>query len=254
MDEGRIPIPEEPPQNLKEYDPEWGRSFWTGTVAASCDHERMLRSVKVPVLLTHHLRITNDATGFLFGAMSDQQAQRVQDLLRAAGVPVEYRSFPDVGHSMHGDNPDLYVDTLLEWVVPDVRLVEQDRRPRPLPAAPLPGRVPRRVTTSPTASGTSRSGRRRSMWTRLTGSASPRPAVDLVARRLRGCEPARDLARAVNEVGRRAVVDHPGGFGLFALVATARRRCRRRRDRPLLRSPRRGRIRVAHQCGRHVPR
>jgi pimeloyl-ACP methyl ester carboxylesterase len=29
--------PEEPPQNLKEYDPEWGRAFWTGTFAASCD-------------------------------------------------------------------------------------------------------------------------------------------------------------------------------------------------------------------------
>ena len=111
-----IPVPEEPPQNLKEYDPEWGRSFWTGTVAASCDHERMLRKVKVPVLLTHHLRITNEATGFLFGAMSDQQAQRVQDLLRAAAVSVSYRSFPDVGHSMHGDKPDLYVETLLDWV------------------------------------------------------------------------------------------------------------------------------------------
>ena len=111
-----MPVPDEPPQNLKEYDPEWGRAFWTGTVAASCDHERMLRSVKVPVLLTHHLRITNDATGFLFGALSDQQAQRVQDLLQAAGVPVKYCSFPDVGHSMHGDRPDLYVDTLLDWV------------------------------------------------------------------------------------------------------------------------------------------
>ena len=33
----------EPPQNLKEYDPEWGRAFWDGTVAASCDHARMLR-------------------------------------------------------------------------------------------------------------------------------------------------------------------------------------------------------------------
>jgi pimeloyl-ACP methyl ester carboxylesterase len=76
----------------------------------------MLRSVKVPVLLTHHLRFTNDATGFLFGAMSDQQAQRVQDLLRGAGVRVEYRSFPDVGHAMHGERPDLYVDTLLAWV------------------------------------------------------------------------------------------------------------------------------------------
>jgi pimeloyl-ACP methyl ester carboxylesterase len=110
-----VPFPDEPPQNLKEYDPEWGRSFWSGTVAASCDHERMLRSVKVPVLLTHHLRFTNDATGFLFGAMSDQQAQRVQDLLQSAGVLVKYLSFPDVGHSMHGDEPDLYVDTLLDW-------------------------------------------------------------------------------------------------------------------------------------------
>ena len=112
-----IPVPEEPPQELKEYDPEWGRSFWTGTVAASCDHERMLRSVKAPaVLLTHHMRITNEENGFLLGAMSDQQAGRVQALLSAAGVDVTYRSFPDVGHSMHGDRPELYVETLLDWV------------------------------------------------------------------------------------------------------------------------------------------
>jgi pimeloyl-ACP methyl ester carboxylesterase len=111
-----IPVPDAPPQNLKEYDPEWGRSFWSGSVAAACDHERMLRSVKVPsVLLTHHMRITNDDTGFLFGAMSDQQAQRVQHLLTGAGVDVQYRSFPEVGHSMHGDRPELYVETLLEW-------------------------------------------------------------------------------------------------------------------------------------------
>src|SRR3546814_2254712 len=43
-----FPIGDEPSQDLKEYDPEWGRAFWTGTVAASCDHERMLRAVKVP--------------------------------------------------------------------------------------------------------------------------------------------------------------------------------------------------------------
>jgi pimeloyl-ACP methyl ester carboxylesterase len=112
-----IPVPDEPSQNLKEYDPEWGRSFWTGTVGASCDHERMLRSVTVPsVLLTHHMRIADDANGFLFGAMSDQQAQRVRDLLTGAGVEVDYRSFPDVGHSMHGDRPELYAETLLDWV------------------------------------------------------------------------------------------------------------------------------------------
>lgn len=112
-----IPVPDEPPQNLKEYDPEWGRSFWTGTVGTSCDHERMLRSVKVrSVLLTHHMRIADDSSGFLLGAMSDQQAQRVQALLTGAGVNVEYRSFPDVGHSMHGDRPELYVETILDWV------------------------------------------------------------------------------------------------------------------------------------------
>jgi pimeloyl-ACP methyl ester carboxylesterase len=112
-----IPVPEGPPQNLKEYDPEWARSFWTGTVGASCDHERMLRSVKVrSVLLTHHMRVTDEASGFLFGAMSDQQAQRVQHLLSGAGVKVVYRSFPDIGHSMHGERPELYVETLLDWV------------------------------------------------------------------------------------------------------------------------------------------
>lgn len=111
-----IPVPDEPPQNLKEYDPEWGRSFWDGTVGVSCDHEQMLRNVKVEsVLLTHHMRITDDANGFLLGAMSDQQARRVKHLLTTTGVAVDYRSFPAVGHSMHGDRPELYVDTILEW-------------------------------------------------------------------------------------------------------------------------------------------
>jgi pimeloyl-ACP methyl ester carboxylesterase len=112
-----VPVPDEPPQNLKEYDPEWGRAFWTGAVAASCDHDRMLRSVKVPsVLLTHHMRAVSDENGFLFGAMTDQQAQRAHALLTGAGVAVTYRSFPDCGHSMHGDKPELYVETLLDWV------------------------------------------------------------------------------------------------------------------------------------------
>jgi pimeloyl-ACP methyl ester carboxylesterase len=111
-----IPVPAEPTQNLKEYDPEWGRAFWTGTVGASCDHERMLRSVTVSsVLLTHHRRVTDQATGFLLGAMTDQQAERARHLLAGAGVTVEYRSFPDIGHSMHGERPELYVEALGRW-------------------------------------------------------------------------------------------------------------------------------------------
>jgi pimeloyl-ACP methyl ester carboxylesterase len=110
-----IPFGEEPRQDLKEYDPEWGRAFWTGSVAASCDHERMLRSVKVPVLLTHHMRMVDEATGRLMGAMSDLQAARAQALLAEAGVPVTYREFPSAAHQMHATEPDVYVDALLEW-------------------------------------------------------------------------------------------------------------------------------------------
>ncbi len=112
-----FPMPESPPQNLKEYDPEWGRAFWTGTVAASCDHERMLRAVKVPVLLTHHFRTVDAATGLLMGALSDLHAQRVLELLREAGVTAEYRSFPQMGHSMHGQDPKLFAQTLVEWAL-----------------------------------------------------------------------------------------------------------------------------------------
>jgi pimeloyl-ACP methyl ester carboxylesterase len=112
-----IPVADEPPQNLKEYDPEWGRAFWTGSIASACDHERMLRHVKVErVLLTHHRRVVSETNGFLLGAMSDQQAQRVCELLTQTGAVADYRSFPDVGHMMHGERPDLYVDTLLDWV------------------------------------------------------------------------------------------------------------------------------------------
>lgn len=111
-----LPVPDEPPQQLKEYDPEWGRAFWTGSVAAACDHEQMLRDVRVgSVLFTHHMRVIDESSGFLLGALSDQQAQRVRDLLAAAGVIVDYRSLPSVGHSMHGEQPELYVETLLDW-------------------------------------------------------------------------------------------------------------------------------------------
>ena len=34
----------------------------------------MLRSVKVPVLFTHHFRMIDEATGALMGASSDLQA------------------------------------------------------------------------------------------------------------------------------------------------------------------------------------
>ena len=106
---------DEPPQNLKEYDPEWGRAFWTGTVAASCDHARMLASVKVPVLFTHHFRMVDENTGQLMGALSDLQAARARDLITQAGQTCKYRSFPEMGHAMHAEDPELFARTLTEW-------------------------------------------------------------------------------------------------------------------------------------------
>jgi pimeloyl-ACP methyl ester carboxylesterase len=104
----------EPPQNMKEYDPEWARAFWTGTVAASCDHSRMLSSVKVPVLFTHHFR-TVDAQGRLLGAISDVQAEHARALIEQTGSPLTYQSFPRMGHSMHGQDPGLFTKTLVDW-------------------------------------------------------------------------------------------------------------------------------------------
>jgi pimeloyl-ACP methyl ester carboxylesterase len=113
--------PDEPPQNLKEYDPEWGRAFWTGTVGASCDHARMLKAVKVPVLFTHHFRHVDETTGFVMGAISDLQAGRVRAIIEEAGQPFDYRSFPQMGHAMHSQDPHLFADTLSGWAagIPD---------------------------------------------------------------------------------------------------------------------------------------
>jgi pimeloyl-ACP methyl ester carboxylesterase len=104
-----------PSQNLKEYDPEWARAFVSGAVAASCNHERMLASVKVPVLLTHHFRMPDEETGGVRGAMSDVQAKRVRELVTEAGQPIEYVSLPTMGHSLHGQDPAQFVKILTEW-------------------------------------------------------------------------------------------------------------------------------------------
>jgi pimeloyl-ACP methyl ester carboxylesterase len=109
------PIPPEPPQNMKEYDPEWGRAFWEGTVAMSCPHETLLSQVKVPLLLTHHAHHVTDS-GNLFGAYSDLQAAKVRELVGQAGVPIEYVSLPDAAHAMHFADPPGFAKVVTEWV------------------------------------------------------------------------------------------------------------------------------------------
>ncbi|HEY5888345.1 MAG TPA: alpha/beta hydrolase [Acidimicrobiales bacterium] len=104
-----------PPQALKEYDPEWGRAFWTGSFYASCDHEQLLRSVKVPVLFTHHFRTVDEASGALLGASSDLQVEHVRRLVTEAGQRFDLVDLPTVPHSLHGHDEQMYVDTLLSW-------------------------------------------------------------------------------------------------------------------------------------------
>ena len=105
----------EVPQQLKEYDPEWARAFWEGSVYAGCDHARMLARVKCPVLYTHHFRHVDEARGYLMGAASDLQAKRVCELVSGAGQQIDYRSFPKMPHSMHGTDPKLFTELLVEF-------------------------------------------------------------------------------------------------------------------------------------------
>jgi pimeloyl-ACP methyl ester carboxylesterase len=106
----------EPPQNLREYDPEWGDAFISGRVAITCDHEAMLQQVKVPVLFTHHSRFVHPETGNLLGAISDQQVAYVRHLIEGAGNTFTLREFPEMPHSMHGSDPQMYAETLEAWL------------------------------------------------------------------------------------------------------------------------------------------
>jgi pimeloyl-ACP methyl ester carboxylesterase len=106
----------EPSQNFKEYDPEWARAFWTGTVCQGCAHDRMLSAVRVPVLFTHHFRTIDEASGHLIGASSDLQAARVRELVTDAGNAIEYVSLPTMGHFFHDQDPASFSETLTSWV------------------------------------------------------------------------------------------------------------------------------------------
>ncbi|MFC5677929.1 alpha/beta fold hydrolase [Aeromicrobium endophyticum] len=111
-----FPSSDEPPQNLKEYDPEWARAFFEGTVALHCPHDLMLSQVKTPILITHHARAVDPHSGDLLGALSDFQAERAQAIIESAGVPVEYASFPDALHMMHQFEPERFAEVLTSWV------------------------------------------------------------------------------------------------------------------------------------------
>ena len=106
----------EPTQNLKEYDPEWGRAFLQGSWAMNCAHDRMLAQVRTPILFTHHMRAIDPVSGALIGAISDCQVEKVRDLVTGAGQPFELIQAPDAAHSMHQSDPERFVGILSAWV------------------------------------------------------------------------------------------------------------------------------------------
>ena len=110
-----VPMAESVPQNLKEYDPEWGRVFVQGTVAASCPNDALLSQVKTPMLFTHHMRALEPKTGALLGAISDFQAAKVGELVSGAGQLFKYVDAPDAQHSMHHSDAERYVEILTRW-------------------------------------------------------------------------------------------------------------------------------------------
>jgi len=105
----------EPPQNLKEYDPEWAKACVTGSIGASCDHAQMLSRVKCPVLFTHHFSQVDEKTGTLAGASTVQQVDQVERLVKNAGQAFTRLSFPQMGHAMHLLDPKLFVSVLIDW-------------------------------------------------------------------------------------------------------------------------------------------
>lgn len=50
-------------------------------------------------------------------AISDLQAKGVCELITSAGQPITYKVFPEMGHGMHGIDPELYVSLIKEWAV-----------------------------------------------------------------------------------------------------------------------------------------
>jgi pimeloyl-ACP methyl ester carboxylesterase len=107
--------PAGPPQNLKEYDPEWGKATVNGTISVSCDHARMLSHVRCPVLFTHHSTLLAILTCSSKKAVVDDMMEQIGKLVKGAGQPFTYLSFPKMGHFMHRQDPELYVRTILDW-------------------------------------------------------------------------------------------------------------------------------------------
>jgi hypothetical protein len=72
-----------------------------------------LKPATAPTPSDWHQR--DQETGIDQGAISDRQADRVRELVMEAGQDFTYLSFPDMPHSMHRHQPELFARTLTDW-------------------------------------------------------------------------------------------------------------------------------------------
>jgi hypothetical protein len=77
--------------------------------------EAVINYAVAGALYTHHFRRVADNDGHLMGAASDVQARRVCELVKLAGQTIDYRSFPTMPHSMHGEAPKQFAELLIEF-------------------------------------------------------------------------------------------------------------------------------------------
>jgi hypothetical protein len=57
------------------------------------------------------------AYGINAGAIAKLQGEYARGLIEKTGSPVNYLSFPRMGHSMHGQDPELFTKTLVDWAM-----------------------------------------------------------------------------------------------------------------------------------------
>ena len=75
----------------------------------------MLSAVKVPVLFTHHFWTIDEATGSLVRRTLRRAGGSGPRADRGGRAAVELPVVPAMGHSMHGQDPELFATTLGEW-------------------------------------------------------------------------------------------------------------------------------------------
>ena len=108
---------EVPPQNLKEYDPEWAGVLDGDRLAWGARMIRMLTAVKGPVLFTHHFRMVDEQSGYFWVAhlRSAGRTGGERDLVDCSRPPLRVRVVTVDGliHSAVGRVQ--FVNTLTSW-------------------------------------------------------------------------------------------------------------------------------------------